>query len=67
MEESAMPKKMLKGKLFHGRRRGLPRTRWLDDVMGDIAVMGINRWRQMTRKKEDWRLTVENAKAHTGL
>jgi hypothetical protein len=62
-----MPKKMLKGKLFYGRRRGRPRTRWLDDVMGDLAVMGIKGWREMTRKKEVWRLTVEEAKAHPGL
>jgi hypothetical protein len=65
LEESAMPKKMLK--LFYGRRRGRPRTRWLDDVMGDLAVMGIKGWRQMTLKKEVWRLIVEEAKAHPGL
>jgi hypothetical protein len=51
LEESAVPEKMLKGKLFYGRRRG-PRTRWLDDVMGDLAVMGINGWREMTRKSK---------------
>jgi hypothetical protein len=43
MEESAMSKKMLKGKLFYGRRRG-----WLDDMIGDLAVMGIKGWREMT-------------------
>jgi hypothetical protein len=67
LEESAMPKKMLEGKLFYGRRRGRPRTRWLDDVMGDLAVMGIEGWREMIRKKEIWRLIVEEAKAHPGL
>jgi hypothetical protein len=44
-----------------------PRKRWLDDVMGDLAVMGIKGWREMTRKKEVWRLIVEEAKAHPGL
>jgi hypothetical protein len=61
MEESATTKKMLKGKLFYGRRRGRPRKRWLDDVMG------IKGWRKMTRKKEVGRLIVEEAKAHPGL
>jgi hypothetical protein len=67
MEESAMPKKMLKGKLFYGRGRGRPRTRWLCDVMWDLAVMRIKGWREMIRKKEVWRLIVEEAKAHPGL
>jgi hypothetical protein len=67
MEESAMLKKMLKGKLFYGRRRGRPGKRWLDDVMGDLAVMGMKGWTEITRKKEVWRLIVEEAKAHPVL
>jgi hypothetical protein len=35
--------------------------------MGDLAVMRIEGWREMTRKKEVWRLIVEEAKAHPGL
>jgi hypothetical protein len=26
--------------------------RWLYDVKGDLAMMGIKGWREMTRKKE---------------
>jgi hypothetical protein len=35
--------------------------------MGDLVVMGIKGWREMTPKKEVWRLIVEEAKAHPGL
>jgi hypothetical protein len=67
MEESAIPKKVLKGKLFYEKRRGRPRMRWLDDVIRDLAVMGIKGWRERTRKKDVWRLIVEEAKPHPGL
>jgi hypothetical protein len=32
MEDSAMPKRMLKGRLFCKRKKGRPRMKWLDDV-----------------------------------
>jgi hypothetical protein len=51
MEESAIPKKVLKGKLFYEKRRRQPRMRWLDDATRDLAVMGIKGWRERTRKK----------------
>jgi hypothetical protein len=37
------PKKMY-GKLYVTRRRGRPKSRWLDDVPTDLRKMGINEW-----------------------
>jgi hypothetical protein len=31
MEDNAMPKRMLKGRLYSKRRKRRPRMRWLDD------------------------------------
>jgi hypothetical protein len=40
MEVGAMPRKMMEGGVFIGRRRGRTRLRWIDDV-GDLKVMKV--------------------------
>jgi hypothetical protein len=47
MQDTAIPKKMMYGKLYATRRRGRrvrPKTIWLDDVSTDLRKMGINEW-----------------------
>jgi hypothetical protein len=39
MEGNAVPKRMIKGKLYSKRRKGRPRKRWLDDVESDLKKM----------------------------
>jgi hypothetical protein len=41
MQDNAITKKMLYGKLYATRRRGRPKTRWLDDVSMDLREMGL--------------------------
>jgi hypothetical protein len=67
MQDTAIPKKMLYGKLCATRRRGRPRMRWLDDVSMNLRKMGINEWRDRARNRETWRHIVVEAKAHPGL
>jgi hypothetical protein len=43
MQDTAIRKKMYR-KLYATRRRGRPKTRWLDDVSTDLRKMGINEW-----------------------
>jgi hypothetical protein len=43
MEEQRDPKKALEGKPRGRRKRGKPRTRWIDNVEGDLRKMGIKR------------------------
>jgi hypothetical protein len=67
MEVGVMPAKVMEGRLFIGRRRGRPRLRCVDDVVADWKVMKIKRWIEKTKDREQWRLVVEEAKAHPGL
>jgi hypothetical protein len=41
MEDNAVPKRMLKGRLYFKRRKGRPRMRWLDDVERDLKNMEV--------------------------
>jgi hypothetical protein len=62
-----MPRKMMEGGLYTGRRKGRPRMRWMDDVVADLRVMKIKLWTVKTKDREQWRLAVGEAKGHPGL
>jgi hypothetical protein len=62
-----MPKRMLKGRLYSKRRKGRPRMRWLDNVESDLKNMKVKGCKEKMRDREQWRLVVEEAKAHPWL
>jgi hypothetical protein len=66
MEDNAMPKRMLKGKLYSKRGKGRPRMRWLDDLESDLKMI-MKGWKEKMKDRKQWRLVVEEAKAHPGL
>jgi hypothetical protein len=41
--------------------------RWLDDGESDLKKMEVKGWKEKMRDREQWRLVVEEAKAHAGL
>ena len=67
MEDGAMPRRMMEGRLFIGRRKGRPRLRWMDDDVADLRVMKIRQWTEKAEDREQWRLVVKETKAHPGL
>jgi hypothetical protein len=62
MEENAVPKRMLQGRLYSKRRKGRPGVRWLDDVESDLKKMKVKGLKEKMRNREQWRLVVEEAK-----
>jgi hypothetical protein len=55
MENSRMPKRVMREKIYTKRRRGRPKVRWLDDVQDDL------------RERDLWRRIAQEARAHEGL
>lgn len=67
MDVFRMPKIILKERLYSKRKKGRPRKRWIDDVIKDLATMGVRGWSQQVDERGAWRRIVEEAKAHQGL
>jgi transcription termination factor 2 len=66
MEDSRMPKRVMREKIYT-KRRHRPKVRWLDDVQEDLRAMGIEGWRGKAQDIDLWRRTAQEAKAHKGL
>jgi len=58
LEEGAMPREMMEGRLFVGRRKRRPHLRWMDIVVADLKAMKIKQWMEMMQDREKWRLIV---------
>jgi hypothetical protein len=67
MEDDAMSKRMLKGRLYSKRRKERPRMRWLEEVENDLKRMKVRGWKKKMRNREQWRLIVKEVKAHPRL
>jgi hypothetical protein len=62
IEERRDLKKALEGKPGGIRKRGKPRTRWIDNAEDDMRKMGIKRWMLRTADRREWRGIREAAR-----
>jgi hypothetical protein len=67
MQDTAVSKNMLYGKLYATRQRRRRKIRWLDDVSTELRKTGINERRDRARDREARRRIVKEAKAHPKL
>jgi hypothetical protein len=67
MEDSRLPKRVMREKIHTRRRKGRPKIRWLDDVQVDLRTIGIEGWRRKAQDRDLWRRIAQEAKAHEGL
>jgi CRISPR/Cas system CSM-associated protein Csm2 small subunit len=54
-------------RVYSKRRKGRPSIKWLDDVENDLKKMKVKGWTEKKRNREQWRLVVEEDKAHPRL
>jgi hypothetical protein len=67
IEDSRIPKRAMREKIYTRRKRGRPKVRWLDDVQEDLREMGIEGWRRKSQDRDQWRRIAQEAKAHLRL
>jgi hypothetical protein len=66
-DDSRMPKRVMREKIYTRRKRGGTKVSWLDDIKEDLREMGIEGWRRKAQDRDQWRRTAQEAKAHVGL
>jgi hypothetical protein len=67
MEEKRIPKRVLEWKLVGRRNRGRPRKRWIEDIEGDVQIVGIRGWRNLCKERAEWKKITEKVKTHSVL
>jgi hypothetical protein len=67
MEDSRMPMRVMRQKIYTRRKRDRPKVRWLDDVQEDLREMGIEGWRRKAQDRDLWKRIAQEVKAHVGL
>ena len=63
MDRKRAPMVVLDAKLDSKRRRGRPKTRWINDVENDLRRTGNRNWRQKLIDRTEWRAVVREVKA----
>ena len=69
MAEDSLLRMLLDGHPDGRRPRGRPRTRWVDCVKSDLALLGVDdpeNWVELAQDRRHWRQIVLAAKDHDG-
>jgi hypothetical protein len=62
MNEARIVKKIFEEKLEGRRGRGQPRLRWINDVVEDLRMLGVKRWRKKALDREESAFVIKEAK-----
>jgi hypothetical protein len=53
MEEKRIPKRVLEWKPIGRRNRGRSSESWVENIEGDIQIMGIKGWRNLCKERAE--------------
>jgi hypothetical protein len=67
IEDTAMLKRIIKGKWYSIIRNGRHRMRWLYDHESDLKITKVKGWKEKMRDREYCGLVVDEAMVHQGL
>jgi hypothetical protein len=62
MTEESIVKKIKRWKPMSKRPVGRPKTRWEDDVLGNIKRRNVNNWKKVAQDRDMWKEVVERAR-----
>jgi len=62
MAEDNIVQKIKRWKPMSKRPIGRPKTRWEDDVLGDIKSINISNWKKVAQNRDSWKKVVEQAR-----
>jgi hypothetical protein len=62
MTEENKLQKIKRWKPMSKRPIGRPKTRWEDDVLGDIRRLNVNNWGKVAQDRDRWKEVVERAR-----
>ena len=62
MAEDNNVQKIKRWKPMSKRPIGRPKTRWENDVLGDIRNMNVHNWKKMAQNRDSWKKAVEQAR-----
>jgi hypothetical protein len=62
MTEENIVQKIKRWKPMSKRPIGRPKTRWEDDMLGDIRRLNVNNWKKVAQDRDRWKEVVERAR-----
>ncbi len=67
LDESYIPKKILKNKPEGKRSAGRPKIRWFDADLANLRTVCVTSWETLAKNRTGWRSILEKAKTLNGL
>jgi hypothetical protein len=59
MDESLLRRKLTFSQLEGGRKKGIPKLRWLDDVLQDLKILKVTALWKKAHGRDSWKVCYQ--------